>query len=216
MTEKTLNIYQRLNRVMKEVDYIQKEAKKNGMQYAFVAHDKVTGALHESLVEHGIFIKHHVMGYHLDGNKHIVQVQFDFINIDEPTDKMTVEGWGSSVSNDDKGYGKALTYACKNTYLKNFMLEAGEEADIDSEKNQVPVQHIPEKAKTSKNVESIGKPRLEKQQLDSLRIMLQAQPQLREEVLKFTKKQLISDIEADRYEDVVKFIEMKTVKEGAA
>lgn len=216
MTEKTLNIYQRLNKVMSDVCYIQKDPKKNGMQYSFVAHDKVTGALHESITAHGIYVKHDVVSYTVDGNKHCVHVQFDFINIDDPSDRMVTNGYGSAVSNDDKGYGKALTYACKNIYLKNFMLEAGEEEDIDSEKNQVPVQHIPEKAKTSKNVESIGKPRLEKQQLDSLRIMLQAQPQLREEVLKFTKKQLISDIEADRYEDVVKFIEMKTVKEGAA
>ena len=49
----TLNILQRINAVMQELDYLQKE-KKSGMQYSFVSHDKVTGAIRPLLVKHGI------------------------------------------------------------------------------------------------------------------------------------------------------------------
>ena len=51
-----MNIYQRINEVRKEVEYVQKDASVSagGGGYKAVTHDMVTAVLRKSLVKHGI------------------------------------------------------------------------------------------------------------------------------------------------------------------
>ena len=57
MSEK--NIYQRINAVMKDVEYVQKDAAitGGGVNYKAVTHDMVTAVVRKSMVEHGIVIE---------------------------------------------------------------------------------------------------------------------------------------------------------------
>jgi hypothetical protein len=224
MTEKKetikLNLQQRINKVMKEVTYIKKREKKTGMQYNFVSHDDVTAALHLPLAEAGIHCSSDVLSYVIDGTRHTVQVKATFTNIDDPQDKLTVQGYGSAIDSQDKGYGKALSYAMKYICLKNFMLESGDEDEVDGYQGQKEPEPKPEKAQLPKSeklvVESDGIPRLHKEQVGIIRDMIKDYPDIREAVLKFTKKTLISDIESGKYNDVINFINMKLSQEGAA
>jgi hypothetical protein len=61
-------------------------------------------------------------------------VQSTFFCEDEPTDQITMETVGYGIDNQDKGPGKALTYAVKGAYLKAMLLNSAddvESADID-------------------------------------------------------------------------------------
>lgn len=131
--EAMLNIYQRIAKVMKEVSYIQKDAKpKSGLQYSFVSHDAVTAKIRPQLVEHGIVTVPRVIKAEADGNRTTAFMEVDFVNIDNPEDKVTVPVFGYGIDNQDKGPGKAMSYAVKYAYLKVFALETGDDPEQDS------------------------------------------------------------------------------------
>lgn len=55
--EKQKNIYQRIQAVMLDVDYVQKEAKTVNNQYRFVSHDAVVAAVRPALLKHGVVVE---------------------------------------------------------------------------------------------------------------------------------------------------------------
>lgn len=126
------NIHQRMLAVMKAVSYIQKDQDKrvNG-QYTFVSHDQVTRAVRPHLVANGIIVIPRTISHVQDGNRTQVDLEVDFVNADDPSDKVTVPMFGYGIDNQDKGPAKAYSMILKNLYLKLFVLESGDEADIE-------------------------------------------------------------------------------------
>lgn len=130
MTEK-LNVHQRLAAAMRVVTYIQKE-KKQGMNYTIVSHDAVTAKVRPALLEVGI-VYYPVRCEHThNGNRAECSVTVRFVNIDEPTDFFDVPTFGYGIDPQDKGPGKAMSYAVKYALLKAMGLETGDDADLDS------------------------------------------------------------------------------------
>lgn len=125
------NIYQRLLAAMEEVKYILKDRPK-GMQYAVVSHDAVTKKVRPALMRHGIVYLPTVVEHGQDGNRTSVLVNVKFVNVDTPEDCIEVNMLGYGVDSQDKGPGKAISYAVKYALLKALGLETGEDADLDS------------------------------------------------------------------------------------
>ena len=132
----TLNILQRLNRVMKDVSYIQKE-RKAGMRYSIVSHDAVTAKVRPLLVEHGIVYFPVRVDRKQNGNRTEVDMTVRFTNIDQ-CDFIDVQTAGYGIDDSDKGVGKAISYAVKYALLKALGLETGDDPDIEQD-----VQHQP-------------------------------------------------------------------------
>lgn len=141
--EKPINIYQRINSVMKEVTYIQKGEKRVNNQYRFISHDQVSGIMHKALTEHGIVMVPTVKEYKIDGNRTEVLVNVRFVNVDDPADFVVVDYLGFGIDASDKGPGKAISYACKYALLKVFCLETGDDPDQDQD-----TKHDPEEKPT--------------------------------------------------------------------
>ena len=135
-----LNIYQRINNVMKAVKYVQKDSSISGggANYKAVSHDQVISVARQALVDHGIVIfPNQVSGEFLikrdlsatppvkmglySGNYEI-----NFVNIDKGEDRITVTIEAHANDNGDKAPGKALSYAVKGAVLKVLSLETGE------------------------------------------------------------------------------------------
>lgn len=135
---KILNIHQRINAVMKNLSYVQKEEKKVNNQYKFVSHDAVTAAVHPHLVEHGITAIPTVLSHSQEGNRTEVDVRVTFTNMDDPTDTVICDYFGYGVDPQDKGPGKAFSYAKKYAFLQVFCLETGDDPERDN------IDHIPE------------------------------------------------------------------------
>ena len=133
MKEKILNIYQRINLVMQDVSYIQKSEKQVNNQYRFVSHDQVSSTLHGPLTRHGIAMIPTVVNYKNDGNRTEVTVNVRFVNIDDPEQYISVDFLGFGIDSQDKGPGKAISYACKYALLKVFCLETGDDPDNDQD-----------------------------------------------------------------------------------
>ena len=126
----TLNILQRINAVMQELDYLQKE-KKSGMQYSFVSHDKVTGAIRPLLVKHGIVCWPTDYNIKQEGNRTQLQCKVIYASVDDRADSIIVDSFGYGIDAQDKGPGKAISYAMKYAHLKTFSLETGDDPDQD-------------------------------------------------------------------------------------
>lgn len=149
---KDLNIYQRINAVMKEVEYIQKDkaVTGGGQNYKAVTHDQVVSAVRKSLVDNGIVIvPNQVSGEFLvmrdiNAMPNPVKMglysgtyEIDFVNIDTPEQKTTVKVQAHANDNGDKAPGKAMTYAVKTAIMKQFYFESGEDDESRAESQDV-------------------------------------------------------------------------------
>jgi len=133
-----LNIYQRINAVMKAVEYVKKDATVDTGRgtYSAVSHDMVLAVLRKEMVAQGIVtrveqLKSEVLVF-ADKSKEIKQHLYSgdyavhFHNMDKPDDCLTVTVNGHAADNQDKAPGKAMSYAVKYAMLKTFGLETGE------------------------------------------------------------------------------------------
>jgi hypothetical protein len=141
------NILQRLQDVMKELDYLQKE-KRTGLQYSFVSHDKVTGAVRPLLVKHGIVCWPTDFAMTQEGNRTQLYCKVIFSNVDDRTDFIAVDSAGYGIDAQDKGPGKAISYAVKYAYLKVLALETGDDPDQDQNVKFEPAPKAEKRAPT--------------------------------------------------------------------
>jgi hypothetical protein len=132
MTSPTPNILQRLNAVMQEVDYIQRE-QKQGMRYKIVSHDKVTGLVRPALVKHGVVYWPSSFDVKQSGNRTELCCQVVFANMDDKNDYIVVDTLGYGIDDQDKGPGKAISYAVKYALLKALGLETGDDPDLEQD-----------------------------------------------------------------------------------
>ena len=132
------NIYQRINAVMKDCEYLQKKAAQQGKG---IKYDEVIAMLREHLINHGVVMvvrqtEMQCVGG-LDGkNQKIYQGRYemDLVNMDKPEEKVTHIVYAQGMDGGDKGPGKAHTYAMKLMLVKGFGLETGEDDESRAEK----------------------------------------------------------------------------------
>lgn len=133
-----LNIYQRLQAVMKEVAYVQKDATVTaGGSYKAVTHDMVTAVVRPHFVQHGIVVVPRLIeggvvatNRETKGGTPIIRYEgryeVSFVNVDDPADVCVIPVAAHAEDQGDKAPGKALSYATKYAVLKALMLESGE------------------------------------------------------------------------------------------
>lgn len=136
--KEVMNIYQRINAVMKEVKYVQKDKQISGggANYKAVTHDQVISVCREKLVEFGVVIYPEQLGHTMpvmrDVANNVKMHLYDgdyaihFVNIDDPENRITVTINAQANDNGDKAPGKCVTYATKTAILKVLCLETGE------------------------------------------------------------------------------------------
>ena len=145
-----MNIFQRINEVRKVVDYLQKDKKVEG--YMALTHDAVTAATRPEFIKQGIVIVPRLLrsvvkdiGTTTSKGTPFIRLEatyaFDFVNMDEPTDRFTVEIEAHALDHGDKGAGKVLSYAKKYAVIKVLDLESGD----DEEGRAEQVKAKPEK-----------------------------------------------------------------------
>lgn len=137
------NVYQRLAWVAKRVAYIAKDRQMESdyMSYRYVSHDKVVAMLRKPILDAGLMLITDVTDHTMRevegarGRKAYmteVTVQFTFVNVDDPSDFVIYRTVGQGMDMNDKGSGKAISYAVKYGFLKGFLLETGEDSDRES------------------------------------------------------------------------------------
>ena len=161
------NIYQRIAGVMGDVQYVKKDQQTSfGDKYKFASHDHVTEMVRPALLAHGIVVESSVIDHEIHEGKDrsgnhvwlsVVHLKMDFVNIDKPDDRTSGVFIGYGVDGQDKGIGKATSYASKYGLLKTFQLPTGD----DPERESINFQPANGKAKTMKELWHELKSRME-------------------------------------------------------
>lgn len=140
-----MNIYQKLNAIRKEVQYIKKDAHVQG--YKGITHDMVTAVLRDHFINHGVM----VIPTQTSGTAFETQtangkpkIRFEavytisFVNVEKPDDQLSVSIHSHADDQGDKAPGKAISYAVKTALLKVLMLETGEndESRVEPERRE--------------------------------------------------------------------------------
>ena len=148
MTEKTLNVYQRLAEVRKAVPYLKKEQK--GAQYQYVGSSDVLGSLHAKINEVGLMLIPEIVGHLVTSSERTnakgnisneyfteLEMTMTWVSIDDPSDTAKVSWYAQGVDlAGEKGVGKALTYAEKYFLLKFFNI-ATDKDDPDTFQDKI-------------------------------------------------------------------------------
>ena len=146
------NIFQKINKVMNDVKYLMKDDQvvtnaKTGASYKAISEEKVTSELRKAMIKHGIVIipiemitkREDETLKDFQGNDKVnrittVETRYRIQNIDDKDDYIIAVSAGTGVDTQDKGVGKAMTYAYKYLLLRTFAIPTGEDADqISSE-----------------------------------------------------------------------------------
>ena len=150
-----MNIYQKLNKVMEAVRYVQKDA--TVQNYKAVSHDQLIAVARPEMVKQGIVVYPEQMDlgsiFRPEGSKmHLYNAfyRINFVNIDAPEDRIQVMIEAHAQDNGDKAPGKAVTYATKSAILKVLMLETGE-----NDESRMPVDDIEDELKAIVDAETL-------------------------------------------------------------
>lgn len=146
-----MTVYQKILSVMGSVGYLNKDGfveTGKGKGYKALTDEKVLAAVRPALVSAGLVMlpvkmeqkrtDEQVEGY--DGKMKTnrvtdVSVTYRIINAENPDDFVEVVSSGTGVDTQDKGIGKAMTYAKKYAILNSFLIPSGDDTDqISSDK----------------------------------------------------------------------------------
>ena len=135
-----LNIYQRINAIMKKGVYLKKGSAGQGTG---VQYDELISVLAPLLAENGIVVTSEKVGdsrnrANAKGN-YIFEGDFcvHYINIDKPDDRFTTLIESHAMDAGDKAPGKAITYATKISMLKVFGVESGDNEESRAEQRDI-------------------------------------------------------------------------------
>lgn len=133
-----MNIYQKIQQVMKAVAYVKKDTTvRDAGGYRAVSHDAVTAMVRPHFLEAGIVMyptlvdaKTESSGKSTKNETPIIRYTgiYDvaFVSVEDPQDRIVVHIEAHAEDTGDKAPGKAISYACKYALLKVLMLETGE------------------------------------------------------------------------------------------
>lgn len=129
MTNK-VGLYQKMLAVYRAVDYLQKDdhVSYKNTNYKAISEEKVTSAVRKALVENNLIVFPIEQEHKKDGNLTTVNVKYKIVDCETGEYEILVSS-GTGVDTQDKGVGKAMTYAFKYLFLRTFAIPTGEDPD---------------------------------------------------------------------------------------
>ena len=124
------NLSTRLVRAQHDARRLEKTAAKNGMKFDYVTHDDIASEAKRILAKNGILFFPSVDEFSQDGNRTIVKVSAALINADKPEETFNTVGFGYGVDQQDKGPGKAYSYAVKYILAKTLLLNTSDDIEL--------------------------------------------------------------------------------------
>lgn len=124
------NLYQKIHQVMQDVEYLSKDDKVEfgNTKYKAISEEKVTSTLRASLIKNGLVIIPFEQEASKTGNISFVNTKYKIIDIESGQFEVLASS-GEGADTQDKGVGKAMTYAYKYMLLRTFAIPTGEDPD---------------------------------------------------------------------------------------
>ena len=141
METKGLNLYQKMAHISADIEKVKKglTVKAGGETYKAVGEPDVLRAVKPLEESYGVYsypVGREIIetGIHetKSGAKMLFmreKVVYRFVNVDNPSEFIDQESIGDGIDSQDKGPGKAATYADKYALLKAYKIDTGEDPD---------------------------------------------------------------------------------------
>lgn len=126
-----MNIYEKIAAVMQDVQYLAKDdhVKFGQTSYKALSEEKVTSIMRAEMLKHKLVVFPIRQEASRNGTITHVDVVYRIVNVDDPEEYIEVASCGDGADTQDKGSGKAMTYAFKYMWLRTFALPTGEDPD---------------------------------------------------------------------------------------
>lgn len=130
MSNAKVQLYQKMLNVYKAVDYLQKDdqVKFGQTNYKAISEEKVTSTVRAALVDNGLIVFPIEQEHKKEGNLSTVDVKYKLVDTETGEYEIIVSS-GTGADTQDKGVGKAMTYAFKYLFLRTFAIPTGEDPD---------------------------------------------------------------------------------------
>ena len=152
MAENKLTLMEKIVAIMSEVEKLQKDdnVEFGKTKYKALSEEKVTTIMHEKLVKYKIVVIPISYDWNREGTITHVDAKYRIINAENPEDFIEVVSCGDGADTQDKGSGKAMTYAYKYMWLRTFAIPTGEDPDKVSS-DQLDAEEAERKKKAAAN-----------------------------------------------------------------
>lgn len=143
-----MNIYEKIAAIMQDVQYLAKDGhvEFGSTKYKALSEEKVTSIMRAELLKHKLVVYPIAQTAGRTGNITHVDVIYRMVNVENPEEYIEIASCGDGADTQDKGSGKAMTYAFKYMWLRTFALPTGEDPDKissaeldEKERNAAPV-----------------------------------------------------------------------------
>lgn len=126
-----MNIYEKISAIMQAVQYVSKDdhVKFNTTNYMALSEEKITQIMREQMIKHKLVVFPISMQSNRAGQITHVDVVYRMVNAENPEEYIEIVSCGDGADSQDKGPGKAMTYAFKYMWLRTFALPTGEDPD---------------------------------------------------------------------------------------
>jgi len=128
-------IHQKIFDMQQSMKDVLQGEQRPGMNYKPVPHWEVTEKVKESAMEHGLLILPYIKSSSHEGNDTWVTVAIQITDIDTGEQIVIGDYVGQGRDTQDKGAGKATSYAIKTAYLKIFLLNVTDDTESEQEQD---------------------------------------------------------------------------------
>lgn len=146
---KKMNLWEKISQISSEIEYLKKDDVVGAGQnsYKAISIEKVMENVSKKMCKFGVVVYPISQEYTridevtkgidyktkavVDKVSRIseVNVSYEVVNIHNPIEKIVTVSSGTGVDTQDKGVGKAMTYAYKNMIIKLFAIATGDDTD---------------------------------------------------------------------------------------
>ena len=139
-----MNIYEKIAAIMTDVQYLAKDdhVSFGSTSYKALSEEKVTSIMRAELLKYNLVVFPISQATNRTGNITHVDVVYRMVNVENPEESIEIASCGDGADTQDKGSGKAMTYAFKYMWLRTFALPTGEDPD------KISTEELEYKAKT--------------------------------------------------------------------
>ena len=126
-----MNIYEKITAIMRDVQYLAKDDKVEfgSTKYKALSEEKVTSIMRAEMLKYSLVVFPVSQIANRSGQITHVDVTYRLVNVENPDEFIEIASCGDGADSQDKGSGKAMTYAYKYMWLRTFALPTGEDPD---------------------------------------------------------------------------------------
>lgn len=139
-----MNIFEKIAAIMTDVQYLAKDdhVSFGSTSYKALSEEKVTSIMRAELLKYKLVVFPISQATNRTGNITHVDVLYRMVNVENPEESIEIASCGDGADTQDKGSGKAMTYAFKYMWLRTFALPTREDSD------KISTEELKYKAKT--------------------------------------------------------------------